>query len=500
MKYFAYSLEQLDMLFDKAVQLGLLRSSWFKVNNNDYYEDYKRCLNKRKKLLRQLRNKQIGENDGETYLIELAANKEDIEYIENIIKDNLLKQIFKSDFKLKLKKEHITSIDKDVYTSEDNAASFFICKIINDEFRKSFKLLQPNRTKILKSLCLLLSESVDKMIVRCDIKKFFESIPREKLLYKIESAALLNNKTIKIIKAMFFDLQSNYNLNSGVPRGISFSPALADLYMRSVDNEIENLPGVYFYRRYVDDMLIIASPSAVIPNAAKLFESVCRCTEAIGLELHKKKDSEKCEIKDIKYGVEGLLSFDYLGYNINLNKSTSELSIRLRNSRVLRYMQQIDEVIRYYKSIANRNIRRGGKAGPNRRNQPLTILYKLLAYLTCNYHLGGYKHEILSGIYFKHEMLTDTSQLRELDVYLERAILNIDTSIFKNLGKSDDNDNESFSESTYWENVKKVIFCKYSFERGYCERRMCHLSSSDFKMIKHIFKKNEAQKNITVNL
>lgn len=494
MSHFAYSLEQIDELFEKIIRAGQLRKEWFSVDNINYYSDYKDLTNQRKEIKRQLRQKGLADDRKGELNTQLAQNTENREYIERIIKDDILNHILRGRYHLEITQKSMPLMGKDVYVSENNRDSFFLCKIINDEVKKSFKLSQPNRNEILKNLSLLLSEPVEKMIVRCDIKHFFESIPRTMLMSQLERAALLNSRSMTILKRMFKSLSNNYSFAEGIPRGISFSPALADLYMRKTDYEIANLPGVYFYRRYVDDMIVIASPSIEITDASALFKKINEKIVDIGLELHQENDCGKFLAEDICYGSVSSLSFDYLGYRITLDKATSTLTFRLKEERIEQYKLQMDKMIEYYKKKATSNPRKKYCKRPrNHRRQSLTRLYKILGYLTCNYHLGGNKSEMLSGIYFKHEMLTDCSQLEFLDDYLTKIILDLDPNLFRFLGKSNEKSEKQSCENTYWENVKKVIFKKYSFVRGFKERRMCHLTSADFKMVKHILSNsNEA--------
>ena len=46
----------------------------------------------------------------------------------------------------------------------------------------------------------------------------------------------------------------------GVPRGIGISAYLSELFMRNVDNQIQELDDLIYYARYVDDIIAIFVP------------------------------------------------------------------------------------------------------------------------------------------------------------------------------------------------------------------------------------------------
>lgn len=487
MSNFAYSIEQIDKLFERANRLGQLRAAWFRfageLRDEDYGKSYKALATKAKEIRRELRKLQnagkkrkiVDEDKVEELKEELERNQQERSFIEQTIKEYILIGITNNAFRINVMKKPNHEMGKDMYVTETDRNSFFACKVITDEMQKSFKIPQPNRIQILKSLELLLSEPVDKIVVRCDIKHFFESIPRKLLISELENTGLLNSRTLRLIKRLFGDLTSKCACEEGIPRGIGFSPTMADFYLRSVDTKISNLPGVYYYRRYVDDIIVIASQTPEIENAEVLYQKIASIFEDRGLLLHG-KESEKHIAIDLHYGVDGNLTFDYLGYSFYLDLKTSAVTMLLTERRFERYKEQIDKIFRFYLAKAshkpcNKNTGKRLK----RHCQPLYKLHKMLGFLTRNYHLGGTKSELLSGIYFKHELLTDTRQLVELDNYLYKTIKDIDEAmLLKPL-------------PTYWIQVRDSLYKRYSFVRGFKERLMCHMTSADFKMVKHTF-------------
>lgn len=489
MATFAYSSDQITQIFDSANRCGQIRKDWLKLNDHDVDVIYRQNASERKELRRKLKAEKKKKVKDENLIVDLEVQLQekvhDKEYIEQEIKDEVLNNILHRNFHIKVNRKQDLESGKYIYITGDDRDSFFACKIINDELQKTYKIKQPDRNVILKNVKLLLSDQVDKLIIRGDIKSFFESIPKDRLLGKIRRDGIISHRSMKLMNRMFYDLSQAFDYNTGVPRGISFSPSLADIYLRDIDASISKLDGIYLYQRYVDDVIIIASPSPSYPNAKSLFKTVENIFNVGGLFLHTEDEGSKYMAEDIHYSTIGKLEFDYLGYHITLDKLSGDVSFLLTQRRVDKYESQIDKALNYYLHTATHNPRKEKKKGHvvMCHRQPLRRFKKLLGYLTCNYYLGGAKCNILSGIYFKHTLLTDISQLEALDKKLAANFKKLTPKILDN----------RLHATGYASKLKKELTDKYSFVQGYQKRRMCHMTSADFKMIKHVLQYEEAK-------
>ena len=108
---------------------------------------------------------------------------------------------------------------------------------------------------------IALGRPVSKVIIRTDIKEFYESIQHEPLLQRIHKDNLLTPFSRNILSGVLKSYKVKSGSNKGIPRGIGISAYLAELYMRDIDNDIQDLRGVTYYARYVDDIIIIFTPS-----------------------------------------------------------------------------------------------------------------------------------------------------------------------------------------------------------------------------------------------
>jgi len=97
---------------------------------------------------------------------------------------------------------------KYIYTFNKDAASFFASKQLQLNIAKTFKVKQSNRYEMVKQLKAILGNDFPKFLIRTDIKGFYESIPQDKLLKKIDENQLLNYRSKKLIKSLIWHYEA----------------------------------------------------------------------------------------------------------------------------------------------------------------------------------------------------------------------------------------------------------------------------------------------------
>lgn len=106
------------------------------------------------------------------------------------------------------------------YSLDSTVESYFYSKILQRNLRETYKVKQQSRYHILKSVIHFVSDRFPKIVVRTDIKKFYESIPQKQLLEKLEYDHLITVNTkrgiIKILESFNSTLTDNRGL--GLPR------------------------------------------------------------------------------------------------------------------------------------------------------------------------------------------------------------------------------------------------------------------------------------------
>ena len=94
----------------------------------------------------------------------------------------------------------------------------------------------------------------DCYILKCDIKKFFDSIDHNILISLIQKK-IKDNETIWLIKEIIKSFSTS--LNKGLPLGNITSQLFANIYLNELDQFIKHKLKIKYYIRYCDDFVII---------------------------------------------------------------------------------------------------------------------------------------------------------------------------------------------------------------------------------------------------
>ena len=148
-----------------------------------------------------------------------------------------------------------------LYVLPSEPCAYFIGKQLQYNISHLYKLRAGNRRAIISQLRDALNHSFNQFVVRTDVSQFYESINRDLLLREMEQDQILSWASKRFIKQCLASYGSGSGQTSGLPRGLGVSAYLAELYMRSVDREIMQIPDLTYYARYVDDIIAVFSPS-----------------------------------------------------------------------------------------------------------------------------------------------------------------------------------------------------------------------------------------------
>ena len=285
---------------------------------------------------------------------------------------------------------------KTAYAYNNDAAVYFTLKQLQYNIRRLYKVKQSNRHNIICQLREILNNSFPKFIIRTDIKDFFESIPRDKLIRKIDEEPLLTPSSKKIIRQVLREYEDLSGKANGIPRGVGISAYLSELYMRSLDEKIHSHSDVIFYARYVDDIVVVYAPK---PNSDtkniqdKLIESI----KHVGLSQNPKKT------KSFDLMTPRNVSFEYLGYKISFG--SGNVSLHLSKKRIEKYKKRIELSFDKYWNSSN-------------EKQARKMLIKRIKFLTGNTRLLNNKKNVVVGIHFSNSLLNRLEDLRGLDKFL----------------------------------------------------------------------------------
>lgn len=447
---FIKSREISDLIIDKNKEI---RTETFRVKSIHNFEDRDYTLldklNKEKEELKKEREKVL-----EEILIEIAS-KTDVE-----------------DYDLKIQKGQV-KWGSQLYEIIHNPENYFVIKQLQRNIFKTFKVKQASRKIIIDHLRLLLDDGFPKIIIRTDIKKFYESIPHKELLEKIEENSLLSFPSKKIIRSVLNQywklliadgVKSVNDERMGIPRGIGFSAYLSELYLRDFDNKIKAIENVTYYSRYVDDIIIILTPSHRNELKEKSFnkndlKKILFGTSKLEINTNKTqiinltKNNEERKINQ-SYLI------TYLGYifKISFTKkgdkfSKDKLQIYMSDEKLQRFKNKIDAAFSDYDTLIVKYA--------TEKNATERMLLKRIKFLTNNHQLFRRKSNVFIGIYFSNEFLTEFfSDLIDLDEYLKAKIIALPGSTNNKL-------------------IDKLN--KYSFIDGFKKKTIVRFNTDSFK-------------------
>lgn len=348
-------------------------------------------------------------------------------------------------FEIYLRKIDIPN-GKPIYTVSATPEHFFAMKQIQQNVSSLYDVKQANRSAIVNQVKILLGDGFPKFVLRTDIDDFYESIPHEPILKKINRDNLLTPFSKKLLRRILDQYKAKSGTDKGIPRGIGVSAYIAELYMRDIDKAIKELHDVTFYARYVDDIIIVFTPSH--DHARAYRNDVSKILKKYKLTLNRSKTKPF----DLRNGRKNF-KLEYLGYEISSGKEETET--RLTSKRIDKYKERMDLAFAAYINLSKVNEKKARK-----------LLVRRIRFLTGNTRLLNNKKNILVGIYYSNNQLTEQDDLILLDEYLKGKI---DTLI---------------SSSQLQKRLQK-----YNFQEGYNKKRFSPFKIRELSEIMEVWEK-----------
>lgn len=146
-------------------------------------------------------------------------------------------------------------------------------------------------------------------VVDADLKGYFDSIPHDRLMKRLEEK-IADGPTLRLIdgflKADILDDAARWTPETGAPQGAVLSPLLSNVYLDPLDHLMVE-QGIEMVR-YADDFVILCKTAE---DAARALEIVSQWVADNGLTLH----PTKTRIVDARTD-----RFDFLGYTFSGEK------------------------------------------------------------------------------------------------------------------------------------------------------------------------------------
>lgn len=153
--------------------------------------------------------------------------------------------------------------------------------------------------KRLKKFCLTLTKNKTKTAwaLKCDIKKFFDSIDHEVLLSLVRKK-VKDEKLLNIIEGII----RSYNKESGkgIPLGNLTSQLFSNVYLNQLDHFVKRELRIKYYVRYADDFIILNTKKEQLERLVPIINNFLETR--LKLHLH----PNKIFIRKIHQGIDFL--------------------------------------------------------------------------------------------------------------------------------------------------------------------------------------------------
>lgn len=347
-----------------------------------------------------------------------------------------------------------------------------VLRKINTNIITLGKVRTTDRDSIVANVEALLAEGIQYRVFRLDIKSFYESISTIEILDRIDSIKLLSLPT----KRQVLEILETYHASGhkGLPRGLSLSSTISELILLDFDKSISAHHEVFFFSRYVDDMIIITSGNENRRKFIKWIKSIL----PDGLELNDKKQliRERARIVKEKSAPPLLITaaspsmnFEFLGYNF---KVTDPLGNDAKKPRHVELDIAPTKIKKIKTRVAHSLIAYA-------KDRDYGLLIDRISFLCSNFSVidADRDRKRLAGIYHNyHRVLSEKSQaLLLLDTYLSKIITS-------GCGKVSD----AFFIHTTSRQRRQLL--QWSFFRGHSKKVYIHFSESRLSEIQRCWK------------
>lgn len=296
------------------------------------------------------------------------------------------------------KLDKINNGDRIFYNPNSVEKNFFL--EIKKEIEKKYHIIPSNRDQIIKQLISRLTHgdytnytipNIDLRIIRSDIKKFFPTINKHILYKKISTSNILSLSTMDTLKPMFFS-----HSVSGIPLGLPFSNALAEIYLEKFDKDIRTEFNPIFYFRYVDDIIIINYKTKY--NEHSDLSKLDYVFEQSYLERNKNKT------KFTTLQGKQMLTFNFLGYHFESKncRNTTKLIITFSDTKFKKITDNIkNDFYKYKKSSKS-------------KKEFWKLYYKTLNRIYGVTSIDKNGNVMRFGLGYSYRFINDKAQLNEL--------------------------------------------------------------------------------------
>lgn len=329
--------------------------------------------------------------------------------------EKISSQILSKNFRVELNPLPAPIRSKTVYGVGRDLAQILAIRFVQKILKDVYHVEMPPRDILVAQVKSLAMDGAPKVILRADVESFYESVQHKHLLENIHQSPQLSVLVKRIITRILGDYLKLSGADRGLPRGVGISAYLSEIYLAYIDTQIRRHNEIFYYARYVDDMIMMFSPEKK-DAANEYLTSFSELLAKKGLYLNDK--TQVLNLMDAQRG-----KFTYLGYEFDV--SSSSRGVRMSTTKLEKYRKRIEKSFKDYHA----------KVAFIPKKAARELITRSL-FLTGNMRLFNRKSNAFIGVYYSNKHITELSQLRGLDsFFLAKIILLTDPGLKRKLSR-----------------------------------------------------------------
>lgn len=339
-----------------------------------------------------------------------------------------------------------------------------VLRLLCANIKRAAEVRAPSRDFLIANLIHLLREGVPYRVYRLDVSNFYESFHIPSVVASVEANSIISPVSKRLLRTLltkYLDAGGR-----GLPRGLAIGAVLSEFMMMEFDRRLSATQGVYFFGRYVDDIVVLTNGEEDKGAFIHLIEEHLPC----GLSLHGTKRNVLAAKRTVNPGgmPKMLFTFEYLGYRFTVEEppKLADLKKNMHARSVT-----VDIAASKLKRLKTRIVR---SFLDFRRTRDFDMLQLRVKYLTSNFSIKDFNRNRnkLAGIYFSYPQVSGESSesLEALDVFLRGAVLSGIGRVFS-------------STAGLLSKSQKRILLGSSFVRGHRDRIFVHYHPNKIKQI-----------------
>jgi RNA-directed DNA polymerase len=194
----------------------------------------------------------------------------------------------------------------------------------------------------LGTFCRSLSKNYRHSVfaLKCDIRKFFDSVDQE-ILTKLIASKISDPQTLKLTGSILDSFSAASG--KGLPLGNVTSQLFANIYMNEFDRFVKHRLKVRYYIRYTDDFVILDRDRAYLQNLLPSVVDFLR--NSLKLELH----PSKIIFKKLSQGID-FLGYVVLPHHVVLRTKTNRRIFKKLSEKAQKLAQGLVSQKNFYQS------------------------------------------------------------------------------------------------------------------------------------------------------